>query len=135
MINVQLMDVMTDTCGAPLMLILIRIKDMVSVHGSLVPLVAVMQVANPVSFHLFSLVTLIMDALLRAERTICSGAPPQLIMIKTKNMVFAKVRDSWSMFRLLKETVQTGNQSMNLCRVRIFIVSCCCARSWSRNWP
>ena len=135
MINVQLMDVMTDTCGAPLMLILIRIKDMVSVHGSLVPLVVVMQVANPVSFHLFSLVTLIMDALPRAEPTICSGAPPQLIMTKTKNMVFAKVRDSWCMFRLLKETVKTGNQSMNLCRVRIFIVSCCCARSWSRNWP
>ena len=128
------MDVMTDTCGAHPTLILIKIKDMGSVHGSLAPLVVVMQVASPVSFHLFSLVTLITLVLPRVERTICSGAPPQLIMIKIKNMVFAKVRDSWTMSQPSEETFQSFSQFMNLCRVRVFIVSCCCARSGSCNW-
>ena len=109
MINVRLMDVMMDTCGAHLTLILIKIKDMGFVHGNLAPLVVVMRVVNHVSFHLFSLVTLITLVLLRAEPTICSGVLPRLIMIKTRNMVFAKVRDSWIIVRPLEEIVHRGN--------------------------
>ena len=88
------MGVMTGTCGARPTLILIKINDMVFVHVSLAPPVVEMEAANRVYFHLYFLVIRTTLALLKAEPTICSGAPQQQIMTKIRNMVFAKARDS-----------------------------------------